>query len=541
MQQQLTRVRGAWSAMPARARYAIIGVAVATVLVLFLVLRAASSTTWTAVATDLPADKLGEAQVVLEEASIENRVSEDGTDIEVPEADAPKAANALIPAGIAATGSRAGCAEQSEGGSSLMAQTSAQHALMYETCRENDAANTIESLDGVEMATVDVALPGAELFAEDAEAATASVVIDTGGSSLSKDAVKGIQSTVAARFEGLEIKDVVITDETGEIIGGSGADDEATSSMQKIGAEAKYNAMVERELGMKIAAIVGEGNAVLTSNVELDMDTIERGVVDVEAAGEDGEQLVESENYEKELLNGVTETGVEGVAGTATNQGVDPDNRTVTPDVLGTNSRDGDYVGDKNAVNYANNIIEERIGVAPGSVTRFRLGVVVDDDVDAASANAVKDIVQAWMGGNAQDSLAFNQAPIAAARPDDSAAAASGRSSMIANYLKWALLGLGLISLAFVLQRSLKQRTAELLAPADDLLLLDGTDFTPIPIAELEAALAANQPSAERRGRLEMQRKVEQIADTKPNDVANELRRWMHQDDAGYAPARKAG
>jgi flagellar M-ring protein FliF len=540
MQQQLTRVRGAWSAMPARARFAIIGVAVVTIFVLYLVLRAASSTTWTAVATDLPADKLGEAQIVLEEAGIENRLSEDSTDIEVPEAEAPKAANALIPAGIAATGTRAGCAEQSEGGSSLMAQTSAQHKLMYETCRENDAANTIESLDGVEMATVDVALPGAELFAEDAEAATASVVIDTGGSGLSRDAVKGIQSTVAARFEGLDTEDVVITDETGEIIGGSGADEAATSSMQKIGAEAKYNAMVERELGMKIAAIVGEGNAVLTSNVELDMDTIDRGVRDVEAAGEDGEQLIANEDYEKELLNGVSETGVEGVAGSATNQGVDPDNRTVTTDVLGTDSRNGDYVGDKAAVNYDNNVIEERIGVAPGSVTRFRLGVVVDDDVDAASANAVKDIVQAWMGGNAQDSLAFNQAPIAAAQPVG--ANEAGRSGqLLADYLKWTLLGIGLISLAFVLQRSLKQRTAELLSPAEDLLLLDGADFTPIPIAELEAALAANQPSAERRGRVEMQRKIEQIAETKPNDVANELRRWMHQDDAGYAPARKAG
>ena len=37
-----------------------------------------------------------------------------------------------------------------------------------------------------------------------------------------------------------------------------------------------------------------------------------------------------------------------------------------------------------------------------------------------------------------------------------------------------------------------------------------------------------------------MQRKVEQIAEAKPNDVANELRRWMHQDDVAYMN-RKAG
>ena len=95
--------------------------------------------------------------------------------------------------------------------------------------------------------------------------------------------------------------------------------------------------------------------------------------------------------------------------------------------------------------------------------------------------------------------------------------------------------------MAFIARRSLTQRTAELLSPADDLLLLESGDFTPIPIAELEAALAANQPDTERQSKLEIQRKVEHIAATKPTDVANELRRWMHQDDPNHAPSmRKA-
>src|SRR5687768_1782601 len=126
MQQQLTRLHGTWGGMPARARYAIIGVVVVTVLVMFLVLRAATSTQWVAVASDLPAEKLGEAEAALEEAGITHQLSATGTSVEVAQADAPKAAAALIPAGIAAKGARAGCAKQSEEGGSLMAQTSAQ-------------------------------------------------------------------------------------------------------------------------------------------------------------------------------------------------------------------------------------------------------------------------------------------------------------------------------------------------------------------------------------------------------------------------------
>lgn len=538
--QQLTKVRGAWGTLPARAQFAVIGVALATVLVMFLVLRAATATEWTPVASDLPSQKIGEAQTVLDEAGITNRVSETGTAIEVAKVDAPKAAAALIPAGIAAKGTRAGCSKQSEEGSSLIAQTSAQHALMLETCRENDAANTIESIDGIESATVDVTVPGKALFTEDETTAKAAVLVDTGGSALPAKTVKGIQATVAAGFDGLEPRSVTVTDETGTIIGGDGSEDAAASSMAKLDAEAKFNAKVELDLRKLFEGIVGPGNVAVTSNVELDMDVIERGIRNVEAAGEDGEQIVESENYKKELLNGTASTGVEGVAGVGTNVGVDPDNRTVTEDGRAAADGAGDYLGDENAVVYANNIVEEKIGVAPGAVIRHRIPVVIDDDVDPAAANAVKNAAQAWMGGNAQDSFSFDQAPLASAQPVEEVEA-DAASTAIAGYIKWVLLGLGIIGLAFVLRRSLKERTAELLAPADDLFLLDGGDFSPIPIAELEAALAANAPSAERRGRIEVQRKVEQIADSKPHDVANELRRWMHQENGDYATTRKAG
>ncbi|MCB0877442.1 MAG: hypothetical protein KDC46_00470 [Thermoleophilia bacterium] len=540
MQQQLTRLRGAWLGIPGRARYAVIGVAAVTLVVMLLVIRASMHTEWAPVATDLASEKVGEAQTALDDAGIQNRVSTTGSAVEVAKADVPKAAAVLIPAGIAAKGNRAGCAAQSEKGGSMMAQTSAEHDLMIETCSENDAANTIEMLDGIDSARVDITPASSALFGEDEKPAKASVLVDTGGASLSSKTVKGIQATVAAATEGLQPRNVTVTDETGAIIGGDGSEEDTAASMVKLDTEAKFNSKVENDLTKKFEQIVGEGNVNVTSNVELDMDRIDRGVHHTEAAGENGEQLIKDENYKKEILNGTADAGVQGVAGTATNQGVDPDNRTVTPDTTASASGDGGYASDENAVNYDNNVIEEKIGVAPGSVVRNRISVVIDDDVDASAAQAVKDSAQAWMGGNAQDSFSFNLAPLATATAGTSSSSAASSGAGIANWVKYVLLGMGLIGLAFVLRRSLTQRTAELLAPADDLLLLDSGEMSPIPIAELEAALAANQPSADRRERLEMQRKVEQIAMTKPHDVANELRRWMHQEDRDYAP-RKAG
>ncbi|MCW2923158.1 MAG: fliF [Thermoleophilia bacterium] len=545
MQTQLTRLQGAWAGIPRRAQLAIMGVAAVTLLIMILVIRAATSTTWVPVASDLTADKFGAAESALDEAGIGHQMNDAGTAIQVAKADEPKAAAALIPAGIAVKGGRAGCAAQSEKGGGMMAKTSAETALMLETCAENDAANTIENIEGVSKATVDITTSEEHLFTTDEQPAKASVMVDTDGSGLSKATYQGIQATVAGSVPGLKPSGVTVTDETGAIKVGPGSDDAAGGGMTKLDAEAKLNAKIEHDLMGKLEGLVGNGNVVLTSNVWLDMDRIKREVTENTPAGTDGTQIVDSEKTHEEILDGPQgASAVQGVTGTGSNIGVDQDNRTVTADPTATTgtAADSKYATKDAATNYANNKVAEAIDVAPGAIQNYKIGMVVDDDVDPAAALAAKNLVTAWMGGNSADSFSFDQAPIASAQPVKKAAASN--ASAIAGYVKWVLLGLGLIGLAFVLRRTLTQRTAELLSPADDLLLLESGDFTPIPIAELEAALAAGQPDAERNARLDMQRKVERIADTKPHDVANELRRWMGQDDPGYATnplQRKAG
>ncbi|MCW2960834.1 MAG: flagellar M-ring protein FliF [Thermoleophilia bacterium] len=538
MQTQLNSLRGAWGTLPKRAQVAILAVTVVTVVVLFLVLRAATSTEWVVASQDLSADKLGQAEASLEEAGIEYRANPTGTALEVPKDMHGKAAAALMTAGIAAKGTNVTCAKQfGEGGSMAMADTTAKHAVKLETCMEGQVANTLENMQGVTKANVDVTLSAKELFTEDRSAAKASVVLDTEGVSLTPKAVKGMQQLIANSFPDMTVGNVAISDETGTII--SGADSEEGANAEKLTMEAKKNREIERELMAQIEKVVGPNNAVVSSNVELDMDRIKRGVVDNKPANENGEPLAETEIYEREILRGEAAAGTEGVAGTGTNVGVGTDNRTVTPGIDGATDPDQSYANEKGNVAYANNKIEEIIDVAKGSVVRFRLGVVVDEKVDAGSARAVNNLVQAWMGGNAQDSFSFDRAALATAQPIKTST--DSRAGEIAGYLKWLLLGMGLIGIAFVLRRSLTQRTAELLAPADDLLMLEPGDFTPIPIAELEAALAAGQPDADRKARLDMQKKVEQIADTKPHDVANELRRWMHSGESSFASNRNAG
>ncbi|MBC7459806.1 MAG: flagellar M-ring protein FliF [Thermoleophilia bacterium] len=548
MQQQLTQIRSAWTGFPRRAQLAIMGVAVVTVIVLSLVLRAATSTSWVPVtAAGMAPDKLGQAQSALDDAGFTSQLNATGTAVEVARSDSAKAQGTLATAGIAGKGGRTECSKQF-GTNSMTGGTSDRFKVQLQNCEENQAANAIENIDGVSKASVAVSLPGKELFAEDQGTAKASVTVDTNGVTLDKKAVLGIQETVAARFEGMNKDNVSIIDDSGTSLTSSSVDDSATSQMRKLEMEDKYNTLVQTKIGNALDDIVGKGNYSVISNAELDMDQITRGVTEYTPSGKNGDSLVSVEDYEKELLNGVGSTDVQGVAGVGSNTGnaattgaADADKRIVTDDLSGTGTAgDGGYIKNKNNLQYANNRVEERINVAPGTVIRNRVSVNVDDSVPADTANAAKDTVAAYMGGNTPDSFSFHRVALAVSDTARNDAASGPATSPIAGYVKWALLGLGLIGLAFVLRRALTQRTAELLAPASDLLLLDAGDFTPIPIAELEAALAAAQPDVDRNVRIELQRKVEQIAEAKPQDVANELRRWMHQEDNTYAAPRRS-
>lgn len=537
MQVWIQRIRTTWAGMPRRAQIAVGGVALVTLFMLFFVVKASTSTTYVGVTeSGLSADKIGQAEGALEEAGIAYRQNVSNTGLEVPKEFGSKAQAALMTAGIAAKGTHGSCADMfgKEGGSSF-SDTSVKTAAKLENCQEGQTANAIENIDGVSSASVDVTLADESLFTEEEQPAKASVVLDTEGAGLSKKTIAGIQATVAARFKDLKARSVTISDETGETVSRSDADEATDNDSKKLDIESKYNQLVEAKLTRQFEKIVGEGNVQVLSNAELDMDRITREV-EQNSNPEGGQPIVELADYEKELLRGANGAAVGGVPGTATNgaDGVDPDDRTTTDTGVTGDADDGDYAKDKGKETYAIDKVREHILDAPGDVLRNRGAVIVDESVDEAAAQAVKNAMEAWMGGNSQDSFAFSLAPLASAKPATEAGTGGGMSATASSYLKWALLGIGLVGLAFVLRRTLTQRTAELLAPADDLLMLDSGDFTPIPIAELEAALAAGAPDKERQERIDMQRKVEQIADAKPQDVANEIRRWMtNHDDVG--------
>ncbi len=526
---QIERFRGAFSAMPRRAQLVLLIVAVVTIFAVFFVIKAATATKWITVSEGLRPEQSAKARKALESEQVNVKLTDNATVVQVPEAQQQEAIAALATAGIAARGSHTTCETAfGDAKGSIVATTKDQHQMRERTCLQNEIANAIERIDGIQSATVNIAFTKEELFAEEESKPTAGITIDTAGNGMARSQVRAIAQLASNMVSGLAVDDVSIVDESGTLLSESAGPGglSLTESQLKLQIENQFNQQKEALLTSKFEEIAGEDKVKVISNVELDMDSIRREVKDVGGA-EDNQGPRAAEDLATGVRAKSGDGGVQGVAGIASNVNRETNDDRFTG-IANAAGGEADSIVDETKVTYDNDEVREAIDVAQGSVKRYRMSVIIDSSVKPDTANAVKNAAQAWMGGNADDSFSFDIAKLAvpSKKAADSAANAN-RFEGIGSQIRWGLLGLALLVMAFFLRRSLNRRTRELLESSDDALLLE-SGFEPIPIKELEAAVAAASTMDTRR-RVDLQQRVESIAVDKPQDVAQMLRGWLNE------------
>src|ERR1700761_9379143 len=102
--------------------------------------------------------------------------------------------------------------------SSQLGQSTFQQQITYERALEGQLASTIETINGVSSAEVNLVLPNSQdqLFSDNTQAATASVLL--GSSGLSSGQVRGIAQLVASSVPGLTVNKVTVTGPDGSLL-----------------------------------------------------------------------------------------------------------------------------------------------------------------------------------------------------------------------------------------------------------------------------------------------------------------------------------
>jgi flagellar M-ring protein FliF len=491
----------------------------------FMVFRWASAPDYAPLFSDMSAADASAVVDQLDSDGTPYELADGGTTVMVPRNQVYSTRIALSGEGLPANSDEGGYSILDNQGMSLSEE---QQDTNFKRAMEGELAKTIEAIDGVDTAVVHLAIPEKEVFAEEQNPVTASVLIKTRpGVSLDPEQVQAVVNLVASSIDGLDPDNVSVADSTGKVLtspGGGGADGGGTRAQMVEDVQTQY----QTKLQSMLDRVLGPGNSTVQVTADLDFDDT---VVETKDYTADPTLPPLSESTNTETYTGAGAPAAGGVVG--------PDGQMETdPSAAGA---DSNY--EKNSTTRDNAIDEtrERRVTAPGSINKLNVGVALDLSATTlanVNANEVRQLITATAGLDKArgDTIAVSEftfdrsaeksAAEELAKADSDAAAAARRQQFrdIGLAVLVALLVLGAL-LAARRRAKKRDKTAEMLVEqirADQESRVTATQMLE-PVMPAELALAEADSA---RGK-HLRSEVDDLISRQPDDVATLLRGWL--------------
>ena len=402
--------------------------------------------------------------------------------------------------------------------------TDFQQNIAYQRAIQGELAKTLEAMNGVNTAVVNLAVPKKDVFSSETDKTTSSVLLALKpGTELSNEQVTSITHLVAGSVAGLDADDVTVTDQTGALLSGGGVGGSGSGSASASATDEQTAAFEDRQAAAAQAVldkVVGIGNSVVRVNAQLNFDdttgTSEVYTVPSPSAPPLSEANV-TENYSG---NGANAGGTLG---------------QILPTAIATSGTSGGYSRNQNTKNNTLNKTVTKTDTAPGGVRRMTVAVVLNAktagtlntaQVQTLIANSVG--LDPTRGDTVQvDALPFDTTAAAAAAKALAAAEKSAQTTQYIEIGKKAGIALLILIILFLVMRRRKKDEDETLidATASDLpnsgLVLAGE---PAAIEAGDQLAIAAQTDFSRD---KMRDDVAALVDNQPDDVAQMLQGWL--------------
>jgi flagellar M-ring protein FliF len=399
-----------------------------------------------------------------------------------------------------------------------------QEKTSYKRAMEGELSATIEAIDDVDTAVVHLAIPEKEVFADEQDPTTASVLISTRpGGTLAPDQVQAVVHLVASSVDGLDPERVTVADATGQVLSAPEGSATAASSARVQQSDAVQQQLHDR-LQTMLDRVVGPGNSTVEVTAQLDFDKSVTETTDYSVA-KDVPPLTSTSS---------TETYA-GPAGSGAASGlVGPDGQMDS--FTGTGDADSSYrkrqVTEDNAVSSR----VERRETTPGAVESLHVGVVLDRAATrAVDPNEINELVAATVGIDpgrgdtvSVSSLPFDRTAETAAAEELAAAAATrakdDRWRMI-RYAGIAATVLLALLLAWITARRRTRARQQATTYVVEQLRAE-QELKPQPeLSPSPATLVLEQ--AEHTRADTMREELVALVERQPDDVAALLRGWL--------------
>ena len=216
---------------------------------------------------DLDLKEAGQITAQLDQSGVKYEVKGDGSTIFVDRDKVASTRLLLSGKGLPTSGS---VGYEIFDNAPAMGQTDFVQTLNRQRALEGELGRTIRSIQGVSFVRVHLVMPKHQLFEEDAEQPSASILIATGGGRIGAEQVRAIRNLVAGAVPELKPERVSITDQQGELLAaeGDGAVDGAGG-----GERNQVEERIRRTVKDMVEGIVGPGHARVQVSADLDMSS----------------------------------------------------------------------------------------------------------------------------------------------------------------------------------------------------------------------------------------------------------------------------
>lgn len=417
----------------------------------------------------------------------------------------------------------------------------------YQRALEGELAMTLSALDGVQSASVHLALPDDSVFVDEPATPTASVLVaGTAIGGISAGEVEAIVHLVASSVKDMKPEGVTVIDANGTVLsaGGGAGGISVGGTSQRAKATAEYEARMNASIMALLSRFAGPNKVAVTVTAQLDLDETQTTSEDYGAIGEEPEEpfvLVEKTSREQYGNAADAAGGDTGVLG--------PDGAVIEQDITAGAAAAGatDYLKEDADTQYAIDRIVEQTTRVPGEVIRLNVAVVLDEaTITEEQRVQIEEMVTAAAGISEEvrgDSIVVTRMPFdtsSTAAAEELALAeeaAAAKSQMMGTVRTVAILVVILIAL-FLGYRSAKNARKVTVTPINigeistgpRPSLGPGSAQGPDGLATEVVPIAINRPPD--RDAIVMN-ELTQMADRRPQEVANVLRAWLAENKAG--------
>ncbi len=214
--------------------------------------------------SNLDLKEAGQITASLDQANIKYELKGDGSTILVDRDKVASARLMLSGKGLPTSGS---VGEEIFDNAPALGQTDFIQNMNAKRAEEGELARTIRSIQGVQSARVLLNMPKKQLFEDDAEAPSASIMLVTGGGRIGADQVRAIRNLVAAAVPGMKVERVAVADQTGDLLAGM---DDAAGTGSASAARNDVEERLRKTIKDLVEGVVGPGKARVTVSADLD-------------------------------------------------------------------------------------------------------------------------------------------------------------------------------------------------------------------------------------------------------------------------------